>query len=190
MTVPHQVFAHSALVAFLAMAGVLAAGSPATSAAATSGAPPPGATPVALTAQPGTQLGRIARILVADDLAESTRSGEKPLLLVGSARLGTATDRPALFVQLQSPRECGSAGCSTSAYAWLKAGSGKGRWTKVLDSVNGEIAVAGTRHRGMADLVVNAERYTWTGTAYANTQPAPAVDLRPRKPRPPARAGS
>ena len=141
-------------------------------------APEPGV-PVAMTAQPGTALDRTARGLVAQDLAEAARSGERPLVLIGSARLGAASDRPALFVQLQSPRQCGSRGCSTAAYAWIK-----GRWTKVLDDASGRITVASTRHGGMADLAANNERYVWTGTAYANTRPAPAVDLRPRGPHP------
>ncbi len=135
--------------------------------------------PVVMAAQPGTPLDRTARSLVAQDLAEARRSGETPLLLIGSARLGAASERPALFVQLQSPRQCGSRGCSTSAYAWVK-----GRWTKVLDDASGRITVSPTRHGGMADLTANTEHYTWTGTAYANTRPAPAVDLRPHMPRP------
>jgi len=133
---------------------------------------------VALTAQPGTPLDKTARALMAQDLGEASRARERPLVLVGTAQLGTATDRPALFVQLQSPRECGSAGCNTAAYAWIK-----GKWVKVLDDVSGRIAVSPTKHRGMADLVANTERYAWTGTTYANTRPAPAVDLRPRTPR-------
>lgn len=185
----------------MVLLGSLAVASPASSAGTS--APPPGAVRVTLSAQPGSQLDRIARTLVADDLAASARAGEQPLILVGSARLGAATDRPALFIQLQSPRECGSAGCATSAYAWLtsrqdktrqeKGRQEKGQWIKVLDGVNGEVAVATTKHAGMADLIVNADRYTWTGTAYASAQPAPAVDLRPRRRRAtptPAAAGS
>lgn len=146
---------------------------------AATAAPEPGGLPVALTAQPGTALDKAARTLVADELALAARDGETPLILIGSARLGAATDRPVLFVQLQSPRECGSAGCSTSAYAWSR-----GRYTRVLDGASGQIKVAATRHGGMADLVANSEHYTWNGKAYANTRPAPAVDLRPRIPRP------
>lgn len=146
---------------------------------AATAAPEPGGLPVALTAQRGTALDRAARTLVADELAQAARDGEKPLILVGSARLGAAADRPVLFVQLQSPRECGSAGCSVSAYAWTR-----GRYTRVLDGASGQIRVAATRHGGMADLIANSERYIWDGKAYANTRPAPAVDLRPRTPRP------
>jgi len=146
---------------------------------AAAGVPEPGGVPVVMAAQPSSALDKTARTLVAQDLADAGRSGERPLVLVGSARLGTASDRPALFIQLQSPRQCGSAGCSTSAYAWIK-----GRWVKVLDEASGRITIAPTRHGGMADLTANTEHYAWNGRAYANTRPAPAVDLRPRTPRP------
>ncbi len=136
-------------------------------------------TPVVMSAQPGTPLEQTARSLVAQDLANARRSGDRPLVLIGSARLGTAAERPALFVQLQSSRQCGSRGCSTAVYAWLK-----GRWTKVLDDASGRITVSPTKHGGMADLVASTERYAWTGTTYASTRPAPAIDLRPRVPRP------
>ncbi|MBC7801486.1 MAG: hypothetical protein H7Z10_12765 [Gemmatimonadaceae bacterium] len=136
--------------------------------------------PVVLSSQPGTPLDQTARELVSQDLLEAGSTGEAPLLLIGTALLGTATDRAVLFVQLQSPRECGSSGCSTSAFAWLKTSR---QWTKVLDSVGGSITVATTRQRGMLDLVAGQERYGWTGSAYVNTRPAPAVDLRPRAPR-------
>ena len=132
-----------------------------------------------MSAQPGTALDRAARSLVAQDLADAARSGERTLVLVGSARLGAASDRPALFVQVQSPRQCGSAGCSTSVFAWTK-----GRWLKVLDDTSGRITVAPTRHNGMADLVAHREHYVWTGREYASINPAPAVDLRPRVPHP------
>ena len=138
-------------------------------------AAPAPAVPVVLAPQPGTALDRAARGLVAQDLAEGVRAGERPLVLVGTARLGAAADRPALFVQLQSPRECGSAGCSTSVFAWTG-----GRYQKVLDGVAGRMAVAGTRHAGMADLQAGSDTYAWNGKVYADTLPAPAVDLRPR----------
>ena len=139
----------------------------------------PAGLPVVMTPQPGTALDRTARSLAAGDLAEARRAGDRPLVVVGAVRLGTASERPVLFVQLQSPRECGSRGCSTSAYA-----SVKGRWTKVLDDASGRIVVLPTKHGGMSDLAANAERYAWNGTAYANTRPAPAIDLRPHAPRP------
>ena len=136
------------------------------------------AAPVPLSEQPGTELDRAARTLVAQDLNEAEGRRELPLVLVGSARLGRAQDQPALFVQLQSPRECGSAGCNTSVYL-RQAGA----WRKVLDSVSGPVTVADTRSRGLRDLLVGQERYVWNGTQYVNSRPAPAVDIRPRATR-------
>ena len=143
-------------------------------------APPPRAVtvpaPVPLAAQPRTWMDTAARRLLARDLAEARQAGEVPLVLVGSARLGAAPgERAALFVQLQSPRECGSAGCSTQVFVWRA-----GQWSRVLDGVSGKLGVAGSRTKGMADLVSDNGRYVWTGTAYRDTRPAPAVDLRPR----------
>ena len=99
-------------------------------------------------------------------------------MLVGSARLSAAaSDRPALFVQLQSARECGSAGCETVVFLWRNGG-----YTRVLDGVGGRVSVAGTRTGGMADLVTEHERYVWGGTEYRSTRPAPNIDLRrPRR---------
>ncbi len=137
---------------------------------------------VVMSAQPGSPLDAAARSLVATDLREAARAGETPLLLVGSAVLGSPRDRPVLFVQLQSARECGSSGCSTAAYM-----QGPKGWRKVLDDVAGPIAVAPERHRGMHDLVVDRhDRWIWNGAAYADTRPAPAVNLRPRHPPPTA----
>ena len=136
----------------------------------------PAPVPVPLSPQPGTPLDAAARALVADDLADAARNNDKPLVLVGAARLGTASDRPALFVQLQSARECGSAGCNTSVYLWRSGG-----YQRVLDGVGGQLAVAAAKHRGMADLVTEGERYVWSGQDYRDTRPAPAVDLRPRR---------
>jgi hypothetical protein len=136
---------------------------------------PPAGVPVTLQAQPGTQLDQVARQLVADDLQAAASRGDRPLVLIGTAKLGG--DRPALFVQLQSPQECGSAGCSTSVYAFVR-----GAWSRVLDGTSGRLAVASTRTRGWSDLLANDERYVWTGTAYRSTRPAPSVDLRPKTP--------
>ena len=137
-------------------------------------APVAGGTPVSLAPRPGTELERAVRALVAQDLAEAARSGDEPLLLVGTAKLGAARDPAAVFVQLQSSRECGSAGCNTSVYVRDKRG-----WRKVLDSVSGEVRVAATRTRGMRDLLADTERYVWNGTAYVDARPAPQVDLKP-----------
>jgi len=133
----------------------------------------PASAPLALRAQPGTPLDTAARRLSAADLADAGRAGERPLVLVGSARLGPASEDPILFVQLQSPRECGSAGCSTTGYR-----EARGAWHKVLDSVSGPITILPTRHRGFADLKVGNDRYAWNGTAYASLSPAPVMDLR------------
>lgn len=131
--------------------------------------------PVRLAERPGTDLDRAARQLAAPDITAVQRAGEVPLVLAGSAKLSGSRDAAAaVFVQLQSPRECGSAGCSTSAYF---------RGRKVLDAVSGQIVVDGQRHRGMHDLIVGeGTRYVWNGAAYADARPAPNVNLRPRRP--------
>lgn len=134
----------------------------------------PAPAPITLAPQPGTVLDQAARALARDDLAQARRAGEEPLVLVGSAKL-SPTDRPALFVQLQSPRECGSSGCGTTVYLWRA-----GTWSRVLDGVGGKLAVAPTRTRGMADLVGEKTRYLWDGKTYRDARPAPAVDLKPR----------
>lgn len=134
---------------------------------------PPGAVPVTLRAAPGTALDAAARRLSAPDVADAQQAGERPLVLVGSARLGPASEPPFLFVQVQSPRECGSAGCSTTGYRAVAGG-----WRKVLDSVSGPIAALPTRHAGFADLKVGDDRYAWNGSAYASLSPGPALDLR------------
>ena len=139
-------------------------------------APPPSpGTPVPLVSQPGTPLDATARQLVAQDLAEAARRGEEPLVLAGTAKLGAPNDPPAVFVQLQSPRECGSAGCNTQVYAAVR-----GRYVRVLDGVSGPVIVAPTRHRGMLDLRAGSERYVWDGVKYGDVKPAPVVNLRPR----------
>lgn len=161
------------LAALLLSAPVLAAAPPATPPAAR-----PGGTPVALAAHPGTPLDTAARQLAAQDLQSAVRSGARPLVLTGTALLGTATDRLALFVQLQSARDCGSAGCSTTVYIWQN-----GAYKRVLDGADGPLTVAPRRTRGMADLTTDHDRYVWTGQQYANIHPAPAIDLRPRRRR-------
>ncbi len=124
--------------------------------------------PVILAPAPGTPADTVARAALAQDLAEAARSGEKPLVLVGQARLGRPTDRAALFVQLQSARECGSAGCATSVLVWSPQG-----WRRVLDGASGAITVAATRHNGWADLAAATEHYVWTGQSYRNARPVP-----------------
>ena len=135
-------------------------------------APAFAAGPVVLTPAPGTAADAVARNALAQDLTQTSRSGEKPLVLVGQVQLGRPTDRAALFVQLQSARECGSAGCSTSVLAWSPQG-----WRRVLDGVIGTISVATTRHKGWADLVAGRETYIWTGQVYRNSRPVPNVRI-------------
>ena len=137
---------------------------------------------VILTAQPGTSIDADARAAVARDLADASRAGDRPLLLVGSAALGGPNDRPSLFVQIQSARECGSAGCNTSVHLLRQR-----RWQRVVDTVSGPIVVDTQRHNGMRDLIVNdRDRWTWDGRAYVNSRPAPPppASLRNRQARP------
>ena len=82
-----------------------------------SGAPPAGraiprlsttdGAPVKLAAQPGSEADKLARQLMAREIA---RAGTDPLVLVGMGRLDDVDEL--LFVQLQSPGECGLAGFS------------------------------------------------------------------------------
>ncbi len=144
----------------------------------------PGAVgPVVLSARPGSAEDLTARALTARDVAASDSKSEPPLVLVGSARLAGPHAPAALFVQLQSADLCGSAGCSTSVYVNAPGGAAPGGeesgWRRVLDSVSGPIRVAAQHHLGMADLLVSGDdRWVWDGHAYADTVPAPAIDLR------------
>ena len=134
-------------------------------------------TPVTLRPQPGTALEATARQLVAKDIGDVRAGEDRPLLLIGTAPLSPRpSDRPALFVQLQSARQCGSAGCSTLVYLWRH-----GTYERVLDGADGRISVSSRHTKGMADLVAEGERYVWDGTAYRDTNPGPAIDLRPRR---------
>jgi len=129
---------------------------------------------VTLTTQPGSALETTASQLVAADLSQSSKAGDPPVLLVGSAELSIHHLPQALFVQVQSASFCGSAGCSTSVY--VKRG---GAWHKVLDSISGPIKVSPHIHGGMHDLLVHGgDRFVWTGSAYADTLPTPVVDLK------------
>ncbi len=126
--------------------------------------------PVILTAQPGTNLDQEARQLSAGDLADAAKHDDQPVVLVASAPLSTDRGDMALFVQLQSARLCGSAGCSTSVYLRHKGG-----WKLVLDSVSGAISVLPSRHNGMHDLLIDKnDRWTWNGTAYQDGAPVTA----------------
>lgn len=138
------------------------------------GRPTPSGSLVLTEQPPGSPLDLAARQYAAADIAAIRQRGEVPLVLAASVQLGGPRDPAAVFVQLQSPRECGSAGCSTSAYL---------RGRRVLDAVSGQVRVDAQRHRGMRDLLVGeGARYAWNGTAYADTGPAPSVNLRPRRP--------
>jgi len=101
--------------------------------------------------------------------------GETPSVLVATAKLGNARDSNVLFVQIQSPRDCGSAGCDTASFRHTN-----GKWVKILDTVSGTIRVASTRHRGMPDLIVqDTDRRVWDGEKYAATIPMPPTNLEP-----------
>jgi hypothetical protein len=129
---------------------------------------------VTLTTQPGSALEATAMQLAGNDLRQSNKAGDPPVLLVGSAELSTRKAPQALFVQVQSADFCGSAGCSTSVY--IKHGKA---WLKVMDSISGPIKISPRSHGGMHDLLVHGgDRFVWTGTAYADTLPTPDVDLK------------
>ncbi len=52
----------------------------------------------------------------------------------------------------------------------------------MLDAVSGTIAVQPTLHQGMHDLLVSgSDRWVWNGRVYADTLPAPQVNLHPRR---------
>lgn len=128
---------------------------------------------VTLQSNPGTKTDATARALSADDLEAARSRGDQPLLLTARVRLGGA--QPALFVQLQSPHECGSAGCSTSIYSVER-----GRWQRVLDSATGLVKVSAKKTRGRNDVLSEDDHFVWTGSAYRSVEPVPAaLDLRP-----------
>jgi hypothetical protein len=104
------------------------------------------------------------------------------LLLVAEAQLGAATDRPAIFIQLQSERECGSAGCNTSVYLERNK-----KYVLVLDSVGGTVSVDSSRHNGLRDLIVGKDdRWIWNGKTYVDTRSAPDIRIPPKAaPKPP-----
>lgn len=123
---------------------------------------------------PGTQADATARRLSADDLAAAKARRDTPLVLTGRAVLGGT--QPALFVQLQSAQECGSAGCSTSVFSFER-----GRWQRVLDSATGRLTVSVKKTRGRNDIISDDDHFVWNGTGYESLQPAPSINLRPRK---------
>ena len=87
---------------------------------------------VVLTATPRSEADRLARQLMARELERARTHGEDPLVLVGMGRLNDADEL--LFVQLQSPGECGSAGCSTVSFRYTGD-----RWIKIMDTRNSHV---------------------------------------------------
>lgn len=117
------------------------------------------AAPIELAARPGSEADRLARQLMAREIERARAAGEDPVVLVGMGRLNDADEL--LFVQLQSPGECGSAGCSTVSFRY-----GGDRWIRVMDTVSGNVRIAHSRHRGMPDLIVDGNRLVWDGAKY------------------------
>jgi hypothetical protein len=128
---------------------------------------------VSLTAQPGSTLEHQAQRLMASDIKAARHAHERPLVLVGSAKVAEGAGDTALFIQVQSAVLCGSAGCSTSVF--LPSGQS---WRRVLDSVSGPIEVGTAMHAGMHDLIVDGrDRWVWDGHTYRDT-----LSVRPPKP--------
>ena len=115
--------------------------------------------PVELAAQPGSEADKLARQLMALEIARTYAEGADPLVLVGMGRLNDVDEL--LFVQLQSPRECGSAGCSTVSFRYEGD-----QWIRIMDTVSGTVRISQSRHHGMPDLIVNGNRLVWDGTKY------------------------
>lgn len=116
--------------------------------------------PVDLAARPGSEADRLARQLMAREIEKAQAHGENPLVLVGMARLNDADEL--LFVQLQSPGECGSGGCSTVSFKYMDH-----QWVRIVDTIGGTVQIARGGHRGMPDLIVKeGSRLIWNGTRY------------------------
>ena len=116
--------------------------------------------PVELTARPGSETDKLARQLMARELKRARAHGEASLVLVGMGRLNDADEL--LFVQLQSPGECGSAGCSTVSFRYTGD-----RWIRIMDTVGGTVRIDASHHRGMPDLIVGERnRLIWDGIKY------------------------
>jgi hypothetical protein len=116
--------------------------------------------PVELTARPGSETDRLARQLMPRELERARVHGEDLLVLVGMGRLNDADE--VLFVQLQSPGDCGSAGCSTVSFRYTGD-----RWIRIMDAVGGTVRIAASHHRGMPDLIVGERnRLIWDGIKY------------------------
>ena len=114
---------------------------------------------VVLASKPGSEADRLARQLMAREIDRARADGADPLVLVGMARVNDEDEL--LFVQLQSPGECGSGGCSTASFIYMD-----GRWVRIMDTISGTVRIAGARHHGMPDLVVDRSHFVWDGTQY------------------------
>lgn len=117
--------------------------------------------PVELAARPGSEADGLARQLMAPEIERARAHGENPLVLVGMGRLNDMDEL--LFVQLQSPSECGSGGCDTVSFKPTADG-----WVRIMDTVGGAVRVAASHHHGMPDLIVEGGgRLIWDGTKYS-----------------------
>jgi len=114
---------------------------------------------VVLASKPGSEADRLARQLMAREIDRARADGADPLVLVGMARVNDEDEL--LFVQLQTPGECGSGGCSTASFIYMD-----GRWVRIMDTISGTVRIAGARHHGMPDLVVDRSHFVWDGTQY------------------------
>jgi hypothetical protein len=150
------------LAAVLVLTGTAAAKVPSEELSAGQVVPRLGTTdgaPVELAARPGSEADKLARQLMAREIARAHANGTDPLVLVGMGRLNDEDEL--LFVQLRSPSECGSAGCSTVSFRYERD-----RWIRIMDTVSGSVRIAQARHRGMPDLIVNGDRLVWDGRKY------------------------
>src|SRR5262249_4169103 len=88
--------------------------------------------PVDLSTRPGSEADGLARQLMAREIEAARDHGENPLVLVAMARLNDRDEL--LFVQLQSPGECGSAGCNIVSFKF--DGS---TWIRIMDTIGGPV---------------------------------------------------
>ena len=97
---------------------------------------------------------------MAREIDRARADGADPLVLVGMARVNDEDEL--LFVQLQSPGECGSGGCSIASFKYVD-----GRWVRIMDTIGGTVQIARRSHRGMPDVIVkDGSRLIWDGTRY------------------------
>lgn len=122
---------------------------------------------VLLKEDPGSSLDKIARSLNSDLLKDDDLHHDNSVILVGEKNLSPSTKNKALFVQIQSARLCGAAGCTTSIYL-----NKEHHWVTILDSINGTISLLPSKHHGFYDLLINNEdRWIWDGKEYNDTSP-------------------